>query len=120
MAYERKLLGSTYQELVRIQGTEQIVSGGRKLRFNPEKLKKAALLDQLGREITNGEAPAPEKLALQYRQISLDTGPIVFDGGVPVGRVRQWRTIPKWSMELFWSFPRFWISQLRCGNGRRR
>ena len=33
MAYERKLLGSTYQELVRIQGTEQIVSGGRKLRF---------------------------------------------------------------------------------------
>jgi len=85
MAYERKLLGSTYQELVRIQGTEQIVSGGRKLRFNPEKLKKAALLDQLGREITNGEAPAPEKLALQYRQISLDTGPIVFDGGVPVG-----------------------------------
>jgi len=45
----------------------------------------ASLLDQLGREITNGEAPAPEKLALQYRQISLDTGPIVFDGGVPVG-----------------------------------
>jgi hypothetical protein len=85
MAYEKKLLESTYQELVRIQGTEQIVSGGGKLRFNPEKLKKAPLLDQLGREITNGEAPVPAKLALQYREISLDTGPIVFSGGVPVG-----------------------------------
>ena len=85
MANEKKLIESTYQELVRIQGTEQIVSGGRKLRFNPEKLKKAPLLDQLGREITNGEAPVPAELARQYREISLDTGPIVFDGGVPVG-----------------------------------
>jgi len=80
-----KLIESTYQELLRIQGTQQIVSGGKKLRFNPDNLKKASLLDQLGREITNGEAPAPAESALQYTQISLDIGGIIFDGGVPVG-----------------------------------
>jgi hypothetical protein len=84
MADEKKLITATYQELVRVQGIQQIVSGGRKVRFSADALKQAPLLDQLGREITNGEPPPPDPMARIYREISLDTGPIHFDGGVPI------------------------------------
>jgi hypothetical protein len=88
-----RLIEQYYQELVRVQSIEQIVFGGRKHRFNPEKAKHIPLLQQMGREITGGEIPPGLRLA-SLGAITLDTGSITFDNGVPVGGSANFGVFP--------------------------
>jgi hypothetical protein len=80
----KQLLEQHYHELVRVQGTEQIITGVKRVRFNREK-PRTPLLDQLGREIAQGALPTAPAPMAAISNIVMDTGYITFDGGVPVG-----------------------------------
>jgi hypothetical protein len=82
MADNKELFGQIYQEMARLQSTQRAMSVVKRSRFNPEKAKGVAVLDQLGREVTGGAAPplVPRRLG----PLVLDTGNLTFDGDTPV------------------------------------
>jgi hypothetical protein len=96
---DNALLEQYYQELVRVQGTEKVVFGGGKRRFNPDLAKQSPLMVQLGSEVAQGGVP-PALAATSVGRITLNTGSITFDDGVPVGGWANFGIFPDGS----WNF----------------
>jgi hypothetical protein len=77
MANNKELLEQIYQEMAQTQSMQKAISVIKRVRFNPEKAKNVALLDQLGREVTGGEPPP--LVARRLGPIVLDTGNLALD-----------------------------------------
>jgi hypothetical protein len=82
MADNKELLGQIYQDIAQTQATQQAMSVVKRVRFNAERVKNVALLDQLSREVTGGAPPplVPRRLG----PVVLDTGNLTFDDNTPV------------------------------------
>jgi hypothetical protein len=98
MADTKELFGQIYQDMAQLQSTQSAISVVKRVRFNPDKAKGVASLDQLGREATGGASPPVDPRRLGT--IVLDTGNLTFDDSTPVNMSGNLTLIP----DGIWNF----------------